>query len=338
MNTDQTPSINSTASQQVLAVLRAESQALASCLDGLSHQLDHVEAAVDLIFHCRGRVIVTGMGKMSCIARKAAATLCSTGTPAVFLHPAEAVHGDLGIVTKQDAMLLLSHSGETREVIELLPYMARIGIPTVGIVGNRNCSLGQRCRAVICTGVAEEADPVAAAPTSSTTVTLAICDALAMALMNARGFTQEQFAIFHPGGYLGSKLLIQVRDVMHTQQRIPLASPEDTLRSGITAMSEGQLGAVFVVSDAKQLIGVLTDGDLRRLIEQVAVESEGNVLDRSLSNFMNSSPRCIDEGSLAAEALRLMEDHGITVLPVVAEGNQIVGVVHLHDLVRAGLA
>lgn len=320
--------------RQVVDVLRKEAEAILRAAERIDHS---IETTIQLLFHCRGRVIVTGMGKMGCIARKATATFCSTGTPAIFLHPGEAVHGDLGIVTENDVLVVLSNSGETREVVGLLPHVARLGVTVIGLTGNPNSSLAARCDAIVDTSVETEADPIAVAPTSSSTVTLAICDALAVALMMRRGFTKEQFAIYHPGGNLGNKLLIKVADVMHSGDRIPSAHESDSLRSGISTISAKGLGAVFVVSDAHEIQGIITDGDLRRIIEHAAIQIEGNVLDEPLSNHMCLTPKTIATGALAAEALRLMEDNGISVLPVV-DSNVLVGVIHIHDLIRAGLA
>ncbi len=323
---------------QVVEVMKKE----AAAIQAAANRVDaSIATAIRLLFDCHGRVIVTGMGKMGCVARKAAATFCSTGTPAIFLHPSEAVHGDLGIVTENDVMMVLSNSGETRELLELLPYVIRLGVPVIGLTGNVNSSLAKRCSAVVDTGVECEADPIAVAPTSSTTVALAMSDALAVALMNRRGFTREQFAIFHPGGNLGGKLLIKVAEVMHRGDALPVCRPTDTLSDGIVTISSTGLGAVFVVSPTGHVEGVLTDGDLRRIIQQSASGSEGNVLSGELSKYMTKSPKSISSDSLAAEALRLMEDNGITVLPVVESsdgGELLVGVVHLHDLIRAGLA
>lgn len=320
--------------RDIRQVLELEAGAIANAAERLD---DGVVSMVDTIYRCQGRVIVTGMGKMSCIARKATATFCSTGTPAVFLHPGEAVHGDLGIVSPQDVLLALSNSGETREVLALLPHMARIGVDCLAITSSRDCSLGSSCKHVVETGVVSEADGIAVAPTNSTTVTLAICDGVAVALMNLRGFTAEQFAIFHPGGYLGSKLLIRVTDLMHTGSKVPIAGPEDSLREGIATISAKGLGAVFVVK-GEALVGVVTDGDLRRIIEHAAANQESNVLDDAISGHMNQTPKSIRLHSLAAEAIRKMEDSGITVLPVTDESNRLVGVIHLHQLIRAGLA
>ena len=320
---------------EVVDVMRNEAAAILNAAQRVDGSVDQ---AIDCLFACSGRVIVTGMGKMGCIARKAAATFCSTGTPAVFLHPGEAVHGDLGIVTDNDVLMVLSNSGETREVVGLLPYMARLGVPVIGLTGDSNSSLASRCQVVLDTGVECEADPIAVAPTSSTTVALAMCDALAIALMNRRGFTKEQFAIFHPGGNLGGKLLIKVTDLMHVGETIPKILLDDsTLEDGIRVITAKGLGAVFVVSSSEEVVGIVTDGDLRRIIESAAGQSNGNVWEQPLSKHLGNAPKTIDINALAAEALRLMEDNGITILPVVDSG-KLVGVVHLHDLIRAGLA
>lgn len=320
--------------QQIVNVLQRESQAIAKAatLVGAS-----AEAAVDLLLQCDGRVIVAGMGKMGCIARKAAATFCSTGTPAVFLHPAEAAHGDLGILGPSDVLVVLSNSGETREVLELLPYAARMNVKAIGITAGPNSSLAKQCDAVIETGVSKEADVIAVAPTNSTTVTLAICDALAVALMDQRGFTREQFAIFHPGGYLGRKLLVKVSDVMRSADQLPVVNIKSTLAQAIQAISNKHLGAVFAVDDDETLFGVLTDGDLRRIIESSAADM-ANIINSEIESMVSRDPKTTAVNRLAAEALRTMETNGITILPVVNEANRLQGVVHLHDLIRAGLA
>ena len=320
----------------ISAVLRQEAAAISAAAERIDSS---VSEAIELLASCQGRVIVTGMGKMGCIARKAAATFCSTGTPAIFLHPGEAIHGDLGIVTQNDVLVLLSKSGQTRELCELLPHVVRMGVPIIGLIGDPNSPLAGRCSVVVDTSVESEADPISVAPTSSTTVALAMSDALAVALMQQRGFTKEQFAIFHPGGNLGGKLLIQVGDLMRTGDEVPTANTDDTLQVGIDTISAKGLGAVFVVSQSNEVLGVLTDGDLRRLIQQTvgSQESQSNPLTDTISSHMTSDPKSIQLGALAAEALRLMEDNGITILPVVKE-KQLVGVIHLHDLIRAGLA
>ena len=319
---------------QVIGVMRKEAEAINQVAARVD---DKVGQAVEMLLNCSGRVIITGLGKMGCIARKAAATFCSTGTPAVFLHPSEAVHGDLGIVTANDVLVVLSNSGETREVLELLPFMARLGVPVIGLTGKLNSSLAGRCSVVIDTEVESEADLIAIAPTCSTTVALAMCDALAVVLMQCRGFTKEQFAIFHPGGNLGGKLLIKIADVMHGGDHVPTVGEHETLRNAIRTINAKRLGAVFIVSNSQSVLGVITDGDLRRLIEFAAGETNGNVWEDSVSKHMTQTPKTIDVGALAAEALRVMEDNGISILPVV-DSNKLVGVIHLHDLIRVGLA
>lgn len=320
--------------QQLVNVLNLESQAIAEAAELIG---DSAVAAVDIMLQCEGRVIVSGMGKMGCIARKATATFCSTGTPAIFLHPAEAPHGDLGILSSNDVLLLISNSGETREVLELLPYAARMNVKTIAITSNQNSSLAKQCDAMFETGVTQEADTIAVAPTNSTTVSLAICDALAVALMEQRGFTREQFAIFHPGGHLGRKLLIKVSDVMRSADQLPVVSVKSTLAQAIRAISNKHLGAVFAVSENETLAGILTDGDLRRIIESSAADM-ANIVNNEIESMITSDPQTTSADRFAAEALLTMETSGITILPVVDAANRLEGVVHLHDLIRAGLA
>ena len=320
--------------QQLVNVLNLESQAIAAAAELIG---DSAVTAVDIILGCEGRVIVSGMGKMGCIARKATATFCSTGTPAIFLHPAEAPHGDLGILSSNDVLLLISNSGETREVLELLPYAARMNVKTIAITANQNSSLAKQCDATLETGVTQEADTIAVAPTNSTTVSLAICDALAVALMGQRGFTREQFAIFHPGGHLGRKLLIKVSDVMRSADQLPVVSVKSTLAQAIRAISNKHLGAVFAVSENETLAGILTDGDLRRIIESSAADM-ANIVNNEIESMITSNPKTTSADRFAAEALLTMETSGITILPVVDAANRLEGVVHLHDLIRAGLA
>ena len=320
--------------QQLVNVLNLESQAIAEAAKLIG---DSAVAAVDIMLHCEGRVIVSGMGKMGCIARKATATFCSTGTPAIFLHPAEAPHGDLGILSSNDVLLLISNSGETREVLELLPHAARMNVKTIAITANQNSSLAKQCDAMFETGVTQEADTIAVAPTNSTTVSLAICDALAVALMEQRGFTREQFAIFHPGGHLGRKLLIKVSDVMRSADQLPVVSVKSTLAQAIRAISNKHLGAVFAVNENETLAGILTDGDLRRIIESSAADM-ANIVNNEIESMLTSNPKTTSVDRFAAEALLTMETSGITILPVVDAANRLEGVVHLHDLIRAGLA
>lgn len=288
--------------------------------------------AARLILDCRGKLIVAGMGKMGHIGRKAAATFCSTGTPAVFLHPGEAFHGDLGIVSRGDLLLALSTGGETSEVVGLVPYMRRHGIPVIAVTCRPTSSLGRQADVVVPMQVEREADPIASAPTASTTAALAICDGLAIAVMHSRGFTREQFAEFHPAGLIGRKLLTRVANLMHSGDRLPLGPLDATVREAIVVISKKALGCVFLVDSAGRLAGIFTDGDLRRTLEQA-----GNPLDDPVARHMTRAPRAINPESLAADAIRLMESRSITVLPVLDQDQRPVGAIHLHDLVQAGL-
>jgi arabinose-5-phosphate isomerase len=290
------------------------------------------DRAVELLLHCAGRVIVTGMGKMGLVGRKIAATLASTGTPAVFLHPAEAYHGDLGIVTAQDVVLALSNSGQTEEVVNLLPHFKRLGTKVLALTGRPDSTLGGYAEVTLDVGVQREACPLDIAPTASTTAALAMGDALAAALTARRGFTRDDYAIFHPGGSLGRKLLLTVADLMHTGQALPLVAPDETLREAIVVISNKRLGTALVADEANRLLGVFTDGDLRRLFEK-----HPEPLEKPMREIMTASPKSTRRQTLAAEALRVMEDSAITALPVVDDGEGIVGVLHIHDLLRAGL-
>lgn len=320
--------------QQILTSIREIIERESEALTTLSRRLDEsVAQAIQRLLNCTGRVIVSGMGKAGLIGRKAAATFCSTGTPASFLHPAEAIHGDLGLVHAQDLLLALSNSGETNEVLALLPYMRRFAIPVISLTGNPRSTLAQQSDIVIDVSVIGEADPKSPAPTSSTTCMLAMCDGLALTLMRCRGFEEEQFAIFHPGGYLGRKLLLRVGDVMRIEPALPLVRRNDSLRDTIVTMSRQGLGCAFVVNEKSVLEGIITDGDLRRIFE-----THRNPLGESIATMMVCRPQTIGPEQLAASALKIMEDLKITVLPVVDDTGECLGGVHLHDLVRQGLA
>ena len=250
--------------EQIRSVLRDE----AAAIEYVSQRLDErVAEAVELLLNCSGRIIVTGMGKMGCIARKAAATFSSTGTPANFLHAAEAAHGDFGIVTEQDVVVALSYSGQTAEILGVLSFVRRQNVPIIGLTGNSNSELSRHATVAIDIAVPDEADPISLAPTNSSTAALALCDALAIALMQRRGFTSEQFAIFHPGGSLGRKLLVKTSEVMKSDDEIPTAETSATIKQAIVTISQKRLGAVVVVNETKNVLGILTDGDLRRVFE-----------------------------------------------------------------------
>ena len=296
-----------------------------------------VARAVRTIATADGRLIVTGMGKMGCIARKAAGTFSSTGTPAIFLDPADAIHGGLGIVCAGDVVLAISNSGETSELLNVLPSMLRLKVPVISITGNVDSSLAKLSTIVIDAGVDREADPDSLAPTNSSTVALACCDGLAVALMRLRGFTKEDFAIFHPGGHLGRKLLLKVVDLMHAGEQVPTISAAKTLGDAIQMISAKSMGCVLVTDESNQLSGILTDGDVRRTFAMTA-DSNKNPLAASVTQYMTHGPASIGRDELAAVALNLMEDKQITVLPVLETDGQVVGIIHLHDLIRGGLA
>lgn len=310
-------------------VLYQESDALRSVATSIDVQICR---CIDLIVQSRGRVIFTGVGKMGYVGRKAAATFCSTGAPAIFLHAGEAAHGDLGIVTSEDVVIALSYSGQSDEVLGLMPYMQRFNIPVISITGNLESQLARLSQYVI--NVQVDSNPeYLVAPTSSTTVALAVCDALAVTVARLRGFTNEQFAIFHPGGNLGRKLLTTVKSLMHKGEDIPVVEGSTKLRDGIVTMSQKRLGAILVADASGELKGILTDGDIRRVMQ-----NEQNPLDDRIDRFMTCSAQTTHMESLAAEALNQMQQNKISVLPVVDEGGKIVGVIHLHDLLNAGLA
>lgn len=306
----------------------------AEAVTGLSARLGaDFERACELILAIDGRVIVTGMGKSGHIASKIAATLASTGTPAFYIHPGEASHGDMGMVTAQDCVIALSNSGTTPEVLTLLPLLKRLGIPLVSMTGAPGAALARASDAHLNTGVDIEACPLDLAPTSSTTCALVMGDALAIALLEARGFTAEQFAFSHPGGALGRRLLLKVDDVMRSGDAIPKVTAQRTLAEALLEISARGLGMTTVVDDTGRLLGVFTDGDLRRTLDQ-----QIDIHQTPIGDVMTRNPATVEAGILAAEALRLMEERHISALIVVDGGGAIAGVVHLLGLLEAGIA
>ena len=287
--------------------------------------------AVETILAIDGRLVVVGMGKSGIIAKKIAATFASTGTPAFFVHAAEAQHGDLGMITEHDAVLALSHSGETAEVCGLLPTIKRLGAPVIAITGNPDSTLGKYADIVLHVPVSQEACPLNLAPTASTTAALALGDALAVVVLKHRGFREEDFARVHPAGSLGRKLL-RVADVMHSERDLPMVSPDTGLKEAIVTMSSHRLGITGIFENG-QLAGCLTDGDLRRILESGTVN-----LEQPVREYMHSNPHTIRADQLASEAVRMMEEHKITVLFVQDEDGRTVGAVHMHDLLHAGVA
>ena len=287
--------------------------------------------ACRLIMGCAGRVVVTGMGKSGHVARKIAATLASTGTPAFFVHPGEASHGDLGMILPQDIVLALSNSGETDEVLFILPVIKRQGIPLIAITGNAHSSLADQANVHLDASIAAEACPLGLAPTASTTAALVMGDALAVALLEARGFTSEDFARSHPAGSLGRRLLLHISDVMHTGAGIPTVPPSASLTQALMEMTHKHLGMTAVVDGNQHLLGVFTDGDLRRALDDDDLDLRG----ATVAELMTRGPKTIGADKLAIEAAQLMEKHQIHALLVVNEQQQVVGALNIHDLLRA---
>jgi len=310
-------------------VLQIEADAVA----GLVSRIDEsFVRACDLMLECKGRVVVTGMGKSGHIGSKIVATLASTGTPSFFVHPGEASHGDLGMITRADLVIAISNSGETAEIITILPLLKRLGIPLITMTGQRASTLGEAATVVLDVGVPEEACPLNLAPTASTTATLAMGDALAVALLESRGFTREDFALAHPGGSLGRRLLLRVEDVMNTGKDIPKVGPDDLLAEGVLEMTRKSLGITAVVDAAGRLVGVFTDGDLRRAVDRVV-----DIHRTPMRNVMTAGCKTIGPVALAAEAVRLMEQFKITALLVVDDEDVVVGALNVHNLFRAGV-
>jgi arabinose-5-phosphate isomerase len=306
-------------------VLRTEATAIIALVDRVDERF---EKTVRLLLECRGRVIVTGMGKSGIICRKIAATLSSTGTPAFFLHPAEAIHGDLGVITGDDVIVALSHSGETEELLRLLETIKRLGARLIAITGNCESTLGTAAEVALDCGVSEEACPMNLVPTASTTAALALGDALAMTLLVAKGFREEDFAHRHPGGKLGKRLM-RVEQLMHTGDRIPAVEAGTAMHAVIDEMNNKGLGMTCVVEDGNRLVGVITDGDLRRHMTDSL-----KIVERTAGEMMTRHPVTVDRRMFAVEALNVMERRKITAVVVVDDARRVVGVLHLHALWR----
>ena len=313
-------------------VLHDEAEAILKLIDRLDTSF---EDAVNLISHSSGRLILTGMGKSGHIAKKVSATMASTGTPSFFLHPAEGIHGDLGMVTAQDVIIAYSNSGETGEILNIIPSVKRIGAKMIAVVGNVNSTLAKNSDVVLYAGAEKEADSLGLAPTSSTTAALALGDALAVTLMEKMHFTADNFAVFHPGGSLGRRLLLTVEMVMHKGDNNPVIFENSSIKDALFAMTDKGLGAVSVIDENCMLQGLMTDGDVRRGLEKGI-----NFLSLPVKEGMTKKPIVITPDKLAAEALHLMEKHvphPITVLPVVDNNGKSVGMIHITDLLRQGV-
>lgn len=326
--------VNKSSSSQVAELLHLEADALQEC----ARRIDHakVTRALELLANSRGKIVLVGMGKSGLIARKIAATFTSTGSVAVYLHPSDGLHGDLGIVTADDVVIVLSHSGETDELNAMLPYLKRRHVPVIAIVGNLSSTIARNVDVVLDASVDREACPFNLAPTTSTTVALAIGDALALTLMQLKGLTSEDFALNHPAGRLGKRLSLKVADLMHSGEDNPTVSPATSWLEVVTSITRGELGAVNVVDEEGILAGIITDGDLRRAIQNRKLDQLG---DLKAEEFMTSNPVTILPDELAYSALQLMENRPsqISVLPVVDTARRCMGLLRLHDLVRSGL-
>lgn len=312
-----------------LAVIETEAQAVFK----LTQRIDkRFEDACHLLLNCKGRIVVTGMGKSGHIANKIAATFASTGSPSFFMHPGEASHGDFGMITREDTVVAISHSGNTAEIVTLLPLLKRLEVPLIALTGNTESVLAKTADVNLDVSIEQEACPLGLAPTTSTTVSLVMGDALAVALLQARGFSAEDFALSHPGGMLGKRLLLRIDDLYHQGDELPVVSENATIREALLEVTEKKLGMTCVVNKHGFLSGVYTDGDVRRTLNK-----QYDIDNTRLTEVMTKNCQTITKGKLAAEAVTLMQKHSITALVVVNEENKPHAVLHLHDLLKAGV-
>lgn len=328
---DPTPLIPET--ERLLSSGREVIATEARALDNLVGRIDDAfVAACREIYACEGRVVVTGMGKSGHIGRKIAATLASAGTPSFFLHPGEASHGDVGMITPEDVVLAISNSGDTAEILTILPLIKRLGVPLIGLTGNPDSRIAREANINIDVSVEQEACPLGLAPTASTTAALAMGDALAIALLEARGFSAEDFARSHPGGRLGRRLLLHISDVMHTGSGVPAVSASVRLSDALMEMTRARLGMTAIVDEERRVLGIFTDGDLRRTLDK-----QVDVHKASIDDVMTPGCVTVRADLLAAEALNIMQKYAINALLVVDEGERLVGALNMHDLLRAGV-
>jgi len=329
-NTKKITVTNQNFKQLATAVIQTELNEIEQLLTRLD---DNFTRACQLMYECTGRIVVIGMGKSGHIGSKIAATLASTGSPSFFVHPGEASHGDLGMITKSDVVLTISNSGETDEIITIIPLIKRLGVPLISLTGNSKSYIATQADVNLDVSVSKEACPLGLAPTSSTTVALVMGDALAIALLDTRGFTADDFALSHPGGRLGKRLLLHVKDIMHTGEDIPVVQSKVLLSQALITMTEKKLGMTTIVNDRNNLIGVFTDGDLRRIFERNDIDLNST----SIDEVMIKNCKVIKQDQLAAEALQIMESKSINALPVVNSNNEVIGALNMHDLLRAGV-
>jgi arabinose-5-phosphate isomerase len=316
------------------SVLNLEMDAIGKVIEHLD---DHFIEAVNLILNTRGRLIISGIGKSGIVGRKIAATMASTGTPAYFLHPAEGFHGDLGLILPFDIVMLISNSGETEEIVNLLPALKKIGIKLISLTSCRDCTLSRKCDVAIITGVKDEADPLNLVPTSSTTSAMALGDALAVVLLIERGFKEGDFAKFHPGGSLGKQLLLKLSDLAFENENNPVVSDDCKFSDAQYVLMKKHLGAVNIVDSENNLVGIITDGDVRRLLERSRDSTIHDIMDLPVSEVMTKNPKSMQHDILAVEGLAFMQKNQISQLPLVDDDGKAVGLVRLLDLTKAGL-
>ena len=311
------------------SVIEIEARMIADLVQRIDH---HFAKACQYLHHCTGRIAVMGVGKSGHISKKIAATFSSTGSPAFFIHPSEAKHGDIGMLTQNDVILAISNSGESEEIVSILPFIKRLNVPLIALTGKPHSSLAKAATVHIDVSVKQEACPLGLAPTSSTTAALVMGDALAMALLDKRGFTENDFALSHPGGALGRRLLLRVAEIMHQQEAVPIVESTMSLKQALVEMTQKKLGMTTVIDETGALVGIFTDGDVRR-----ALDHHADIHQTIVQEVMSQNPKTISSNLLAAEALTLMETHQITCLAVVNEKHQPIGIIHIHDILRAGV-
>jgi arabinose-5-phosphate isomerase len=316
---------------QIISSLKTASDAILKMAESLNEEA--VESAFELIRNCTGKVVLTGVGKSGIIARKISATLASTGTASIFLHAAEGIHGDLGMIQSHDLVIAVSNSGAGSELVSLIPFLKFIGTPLIAFTGNMQSPLAEAADVALDCSVDKDAEPLGMIPTASTTVAMALGDAFAVALLKSRNFSLNDFARFHPGGSIGKKLIIKIKDLMHQGDELPLVNRDASMKEAILKMTSAKLGCTAVVDDEDKLLGIITDGDLRRQIQA----NPNSLLTRPVLECMSANPKRMHPEELAAAALKLMEEHSITMLPIVDEDNVTVGMLHMHDLIRAGV-
>ncbi|MHA2620965.1 MAG: KpsF/GutQ family sugar-phosphate isomerase [bacterium JZ-2024 1] len=320
--------------KQAYEALQTEGKAVLALQDRLG---DSFLRAIDLVLSLRGRLIFTGVGKSGIVARKIASTMASLGTASLFVHAVEAVHGDLGVIRDEDVTVVLSKSGETREILEFATILKERGVPVISVVGDMNSTLARLSDVALDVSVPREADHLNLAPTTSTTAALALGDALAVAVAALRNLTENDFALVHPAGSLGRQLLLRVDQLMHTGEENPVVTLRDTMETALFTVTRKSLGAVSVVDDSQKLVGIITDGDIRRLLGRSLEFTVRQLYAMSVESVMTRNPKYVTEGVRASDALQLMEDRKITVLPVVNADHQPVGMIHIHDLITAGI-